>query len=130
MINLTNNPKQIFLIDSLGAFLSSFLLGIIALKFSDTFGLPKATFSFLAALALLFAIYSLTCYCLVKDKWRPFLLSIIIANVCYCFLTIWLVFAHFDSITILGLTYFILELIVIMALIFIEIKTFTNEKQH
>jgi hypothetical protein len=127
MINLSKNPKQIFLIDSLGAFLSSFLLSLIALNFREMFGLSKTVFCFLAASAWFFAIYSLTCYCLVKNQWRIFLLLIIIANICYCFLTIWLVFNHFDSITILGLTYFILELIVIIALVFIEIKIYTTE---
>jgi uncharacterized membrane protein len=120
------NPKQIFLIDSLGAFLSSFLLGLITLKFHNIFGLPKAICCFLAILALLFAIYSLTCHYFIKKKWRRFLLFIIIANMSYCFLTIGLIFNHFDSITTLGLTYFILEVIIIIALVFIEIKIYTN----
>lgn len=119
---LISKPKNIFILDSIGAFLTAFLLGFILIRFQNAFGMPQKTLYFLSALALAFALYSLCCYYFISSKWNNFLSVIVVANILYCCLTTGLIFYHFQTLTILGLTYFILEIIIIVSLIFIEMK--------
>lgn len=128
IIKLTSNPKNIFLLDSIGAFLTAFLLGFILIRFQNAFGIPQKTLYFLSALALTFALYSLCCYYFISSKWNNFLSIIVVANILYCCLTTGLIFYHFQTLTILGLTYFILEIIIIVCLIFIEIKGLKSQR--
>lgn len=128
IIKLTSNPKNIFLLDSIGAFLTAFLLGFILIRFQNAFGMPQKTLYFLSALALAFALYSLCCYYFISSKWNSFLSVIVVANILYCCLTTGLIFYHFQTLTILGLTYFILEIIIIVCLIFIEIKGLKSQR--
>jgi hypothetical protein len=118
--SLTSNPKYIFLIDGLGAMLSAFFLGVILVKFEDSFGMPWAILYALSSVACLFAIYSICCYFFNFSNWQTYLKVIIMANTLYCCLTIGLVFFYYKSLSILGLIYFILELMVLIVLIFIE----------
>jgi len=52
--------------------------------------------------------------------------GIIIANLVYCCLTIVLVFYFYQKLTILGLSYFLLELLMISGLIIIERMAFSK----
>lgn len=125
---LVSKPKNIFILDSIGAFLTAFLLGFILIRFQNAFGMPQKTLYFLSALALAFALYSLCCYYFISSKWKNFLSVIVVANILYCCLTTGLIFYHFQTLTILGLTYFILEIIIIVCLIFIEIKGLKSQR--
>lgn len=117
---LTSNPKNIFLLDSIGAFLTTFLLGFVLIQFQDAFGMPQKTLYLLSAIALLFATYSLCCYLFVSTKWRYYLNIIIIANALYCCLTTGLIIYYFHKLTALGLIYFKLEIVVIVFLVYLE----------
>lgn len=119
---LISKPKNIFLLDSIGAFLTALLLGFVVVKFHDAFGMPQKTLYFLSALALAFALYSLFCYYYVTTKWRSYLYLIMIANILYCCLTTGLIFYYFHELTILGFVYFILEISIIIGLVFLEEK--------
>ncbi|MCV9932516.1 hypothetical protein OIU80_09495 [Flavobacterium sp. LS1R47] len=119
---LASKPKNIFLLDSIGAFITAFLLGFVLAKFQDAFGMPQTILYFLSALALVFAIYSSCCYYYVTTKWRSYLYPIMIANVLYCCLTSGLLIYYFHKLTILGLIYFILEISIIICLVVIERK--------
>lgn len=128
---LTANPKRLFLIDGLGALLTAIFLTTILIKFEHQFGMPKKMLYFLSLLACLYAIYSFCCYFFTVKHWQNYLKGIMIANMLYCFLTIGLVFYYYQKLTILGLTYFILELTVISGLIMIELAVLsisTNSK--
>ncbi len=122
MDNLTSNPKRLFLLDSLGALLTAFLLGVILARFEAHFGMPAKVLYSLSALACVFALYSMVCYFWVRSQWRPFLKAIALANLTYCLLTIGLVVSFYQSLTILGILYFSGELIVIGVLSYIELS--------
>ena len=47
---------------------------------------------------------------------------IAMANLIHCFITIGLVFYFYHKLTILGLTYFLIELIIVFGVIIIELK--------
>jgi hypothetical protein len=122
-VQLELNPKRLFLIDSLGAFLSSFLLGAMLTRFENIFGMPQRTLYFLSFIAFTYVLYSLCCYFFGSRNWQPYLKVIAIANLVYCCLTIALVFLNFSSLTVLGLTYFFAELLIIGGLATVELMT-------
>ena len=124
---ITSNPKKLFLVDSLGAVLTAFFLGVILVRFEDSFGMPKTILYFLSSIACIYAIYSMCCYFILPNIWGPYLMKgIIIANLVYCCLTIVLVFYFYQKLTILGLSYFLLELLIISGLIIIERMAFSK----
>ncbi len=119
---MTLTTKKLFLIDCLGALISAFLLGIVLVKYKLQIRMPVDVLYLLAAIAGVFAIYSSICYFTFKQNGKPFLIAIAIANLLYCFLTIGLVIYFFAELTTLGMIYFIGELIVILTLVYFEVK--------
>lgn len=120
------SAKQLFLIDGLGALLSAFLLGVVLVKFENVFGMPRNTLYILAFLPCLFAIYDLYCYLKIKKNHAPFLKGIAIANLSYCVISIGFAFHHYEQLTTLGWTYFILEIVVVVIIAIIELKAAKN----
>lgn len=123
------NPKQLFFVDGLGAWLTAFLLSVVLSNFESTFGMPLHILIVLALIAGFFAFYSFGCYFFLKHKWKPYLLAIAVANLLYCALTLGLVIRHYEELTFWGLGYFIVELLVLIVLIVFEFRT-TLKKQH
>lgn len=123
---LLSNPKQLFLIDGIGAVLTVSALTCSALFFSPYFGLSSSLLFLLATIALPFMIYSLFCHFLIKENHRKLLLPIIIANIFYCLLTLSLMFLHRADLTVFGFTYFFLEIVIIITLVGFEIRAFKN----
>ena len=130
LIKINHNPKKLFLIDSIGAFLTAILLFVILSYFEPEFGLPKQTLYCLFTLACTFAIYSFACYKNVNKNWNKYLQIISIANFLYCLLTLILIIIYRNRITKLGLIYFIIEVIIIGCLAYIEIKIAKKYQQE
>ena len=129
MLNqLTNNPKQTFLLDSMGALLTATIITIIVVGFPAFFGMPPQILFVLAAIAFIFFMYSFCCYYFMPRNWRPYLTAIMTGNACYSAATIGLVSYFYSSITPLGLLYFIGELIVIAVLLWIEYRTISMNR--
>jgi hypothetical protein len=124
---LTSNPKKIFLIDGLGAFITALFLLAILVRFQELFGMPLTILYFLSAAACIYMMYSICCYFFVFSKWHPYLKAITIANIIYCCVTFTLVIYFFQSLTILGLIYFFLEIIVMSSLIFLELTVLSKK---
>jgi hypothetical protein len=127
--SLTLRPKTIFIVDGFGALVTAFLIFAILRTFNDYIGMPQATLTYLSLIAVIFCLYSTTCFFLLKDNWRPFLRVIIIANLLYCFLTVGLAISYHQSITAIGTTYFLTEIIVVSGLVFVELKTLNASGQ-
>ncbi|MBK8448953.1 MAG: hypothetical protein IPO78_03810 [Saprospiraceae bacterium] len=119
---LARNPKTLFLVDGLGALLTAFFLFVILMPFNKYFGMPLDVLKYLAILAGMFCIYSFACFFFLSDNWHAFLFAISIANLLYCCLTISLVIYYYQRLTILSLTYFLVEVILVSGLIWLEIK--------
>lgn len=119
---ISKNPKNIFLIDGLGAFLTAFFLFVIIAQFEDSFGMPREICIYLSLLAILFCVYSFTCFLIKTKKWKSFLKIIIVANIFYCLVTLFLCFFFYHSLTLLGLTYFFLEILIIGVLVWLEYR--------
>ena len=116
------NPKRLFLLDGLGALLSAFFLGVLLANFEEMFGMPPNVLYRLSLLACVLAVYSLCCSFFAVGKWSLLLRVIAIANLLYCCLTIGCLVVFSRHLTLLGIVYFVLEVMVIGVLITIELK--------
>ena len=118
----TSNSKQLFLVDGFGALVSAFFLGVVLVYFQEAIGMRLNILYFLAILPVFFAMYSFSCYFLLKKNHRTFIRVIAYANLLYCCLTLSLVVFYYESLTSLGLTYFFVEIIIVGIIIGIQFK--------
>lgn len=126
------DAKTLLLADGLGASLTVALLAGVLARFEASFGMPRTVVNYLSLTAATFALYSLGCYFFAVGNWRQYLRAIAIANLTYCCITVGLVFLYYQQLTILGLIYFLLELLVMSILITIELLAVSNriDRQH
>ncbi|MEQ9468226.1 MAG: hypothetical protein RLN88_12485 [Ekhidna sp.] len=118
-----SNFKTLFLIDAIGAMLSAVLLGIVLVQFQPMIGLPVHILRILAGIAALFMIYSFSCFMVNPTNAAVKLRTIAIANLLYCVITLVLMILFFDELTLYGLAYFIIEIMVIVFLAKHEFKS-------
>lgn len=119
----STNPKTLFLIDGFGAMLSAFLLGFVLVKLERFFGIPRSTLYILAFLPCLFAVYDFYCYWFIRKELANFLKIIAFSNLLYCGISIGFLIYHYQTITALGWTYIILEILIVISLVILELKT-------
>jgi hypothetical protein len=119
---LSEKPKTLFLIDSLGAFLTIFFLFVVIRNLNQYFGVPTSVLTYLAVIASLFCVYSATCFLVLEERWVYHVKTIGIANLLYCVLIIGVVINNNSSLTALGRTYFLLEVLVIYGLSYVELR--------
>ena len=127
---LAKTPKKIFIIDAIGAFLTAFLLFAVLRTWNEYIGIPKKTITILSAIALIFCFYTTFCFLINNRNRRFFLKIIIVYNLLYCCLTLGLLIYNFQKMTIIGVTYFGGEIIIISVLIFIELATLKSIEQN
>lgn len=123
---LSLEPQKLFLIDSIGAFTTAFLLFVVSRNFNQYFGISERILTYLSAIAGCFCIYSTTCYFVIKANWAPFIKGICMANLLYCMVTTGLVIFYFHQLTTIGLAYFLGEIAIICGLVYIEINVATE----
>lgn len=123
---LSAHPRQIFLIDAIGALISAFSLGVLLTRFVDFFGMPVQTLAYLAIAAIGFGLFSTFSYLSFPAYWPSLMRTIGSINLAYCAVTLALVIYHSTTLTVWGHTYFILELLIVVPLALIELKTAKN----
>lgn len=116
-------PKTLFLIDGIGATLTAFFLYVVLRTFYLYFGMSPNVLLYLSVIAVVFALYSFTCFRCLPNHWQPYLKAIAYANLIYCLFTAGLVTYYYHHLTILGLAYFCTEILVICTLAFVELRT-------
>lgn len=114
-------PRRLFLIDGLGALLTASLLAFVLVPLERYFGMPVRVLYPLAAVAGLFALYSLLCYARFPANWQLYLRGIAVANLSYCVLTAVLVVYFWQQLTVLGVLYFVGEMGVVSGLVAVEV---------
>ncbi len=115
-------PRTLFLVDSLGALLTAFLLWVVLRSFSSYIGIPKTTLTFLSIIAACFCFYSAACFLFLKKNQAPFIRLIGMANLVYCMITLGLLLHYAALLTAMGLAYFLGEIIIIGSIAYIELK--------
>lgn len=118
----SNNPKQIFLIDSFGACITTLLLFFVLRKYPAVFGVPEAILEVFISLAFFLFLYSFFCFFAAEARIKLFLKLLIGFNLIYCLLTCMLISVHFSQIEWIGIAYFAGEISVILVLVSQELK--------
>lgn len=125
----SGKPKILFLIDGFGALLTASLLFFVLRNFNEYFGMPKKILTYLSAIAACFFIYSICFYLFIKGFRTISIRAIGIANLMYCLLTLGLVISYYSRLTVPGITYFILEIMLVFGLVYIEFKVAAGIEQ-
>lgn len=115
------NPKKLFLVDAIGAFISGILLFTIS-KSNLNLGLADSSLEFLILIAFCLFVYSLTCFLYVRKNIGLFIRTMAFTNFLYCALTIGILLSNSNLLTRIGWTYFSVELIIIGLLIVFELR--------
>jgi len=114
---LTQFPaRTLFLIDGFGAMVSAFMLGFVLMNNQPLIGMPVEVLQILASIPCLFAMFSFAGRFIIKGRVEPYLKWIAIANFMYCLTTAGLVLLFFAELTILGICYFVVEIIIVILL--------------
>lgn len=119
---ITAKPYQIFLMDGVGALVSAAFLLLLLAPLQPYFGLPLNQLYVLGIIAVCLMVFSFSCYYLKPINRSLFLRAIIIANSVYACITGAMLLIHADELTTWGFLYFIGEIMVLVILVYIEIK--------
>ena len=122
--NLKKNPKKVFLMDAWGAIISLFSFWSILYPLEIYFGVPKTVLLKLSIIAICLFIYSFASFKLIKQNHKPFLKIIILLNSLYILFSIGLIFYYFKQLSFLGISYFVIEIAVILGVLFVEVKVY------
>ena len=118
-----NAPKKVFLLDAIGAFFSMFILFLVhEVIHYNFFNLPNTPIVFMYCLAGSYMIFSIISYCVVLNNWKQLLQIVITLNWIYIIIIIGVIFLFKNEITLHGLCYFIVEIVVLLLVITIECK--------
>lgn len=120
------NPKQLFLVDSLGALVSAFMLGVVLVTLEEMIGMPRQVLYMLSLIACFFFVNSLWCFLRSQENWRPRMKLVAVFNLMYCCLTAGLVIYLYQKLTIWGIIYFVVEKIIVVPLAILELKIASN----
>ena len=113
--------KKIFLIDSLGALISAIMLLSIS-QFERYFGISENLAFILIPLPIIFSVFSFLSYKFGKKNWKLLLKIIALANLLYCCLTFYVTLTNLATLKNLGITYFVVEIFIIIILAMFELK--------
>lgn len=119
---LAAKPKKLFLLDFSGALVTFFSLFVILRSFNSYFGMPETVLLYLSAAAGCLCVYSFVCFLFLQSKWAAFIRAVAIANLLYCLLTTVIVILFYQQLTLLGIIYFIGEIIIVSTLAFVELS--------
>jgi hypothetical protein len=125
----SEKQKTLFLVDSIGAFITAFILFVIVRPLNEYFGIPIKELTYLSVIAFVFCIYSATCFLFLKDSFTTFIKFIGIANLMYCTLTIGLMIKYYPLLTIIGTSYFLIEIAIICGLSYLELTVSTRNRE-
>lgn len=118
----SRKPRTLFLVDGLGAALTTFSLFFVLRPYYDFFGMPVNILTYLSVMGLIYCAYSMSCYFLLKNYWAPYLRIIGISNFLYCILTMTFLYSYYNNLTRIGLTYFLAEILIIVLLVYLELR--------
>lgn len=124
---LTDKPRIMLLIDAIGAFTTSLMLGIVLTNHVDLFGMPIDVLQPLSAIAACFALYSFCGY-LFARKYKLYIRIIALANFCYCVISSVVLIKYYTALTSFGLAYFLGEIAILLSLVAIELRIANSVK--
>ena len=123
--DLAEKPKKLFLIDGLGALFTTFFLCVVLRNFYEYVGMPISALTYLSVISACLCVYSMSCFSFVKGNLIPFIRRISIGNLLYCILTMVLILIYYSQLKTIGMIYFVIEVIIIIGLVYIELNVAT-----
>lgn len=129
----SRHPQKLFLLDSIGAFLTACMLIVMLIFFRKYIGIDIEVFTLLISIAVLYSLYSFCCYKIHPEKWQIFLRIIAIANMVYAGGIMVFICLNYNYLALLGILYFSIEAVIIIGLAILELKVvkeFTDIKAH
>ena len=126
MVKQPKSIKSLFLIDAIGATFSTILLGGVLVHFHRWIGMPVRWLYLLAGLAAVCMLYSWVSFTNSHMHQPCFVKLLAKANMGYLTLTLMVVLCHLDVLTQLGVLYFLVEGIILIFLVYKELKTAAN----
>ena len=130
IIQLTGKPRILFLVDSVGALLTTLSLFVVLRTFHELIGMPVSVLTYLSILSAFFCLYSAACFLFLKRYWVPFIWIIGTANLLYCVLTLGLVLVYYSQLSGLGVAYFLGEMMIVCILVYIEFRVAKAKKKR
>ena len=112
--------KTIFLIDALGALLSSTFACIIYFFFQNQTGFTPLVLNVMIFVPAVYFFVSMFSHINAGKKWKTMLKLIIGLNLFYCIITVCFIISFWDVFTAIGKLYLSLELIIILFLVKLE----------
>ncbi len=122
------NPKQLLIIDGLGALVSALTLGFILPQFESLFGIPEKLLHLLAIPPVVFFFIDMYGFISPPAKMKQLLKFIASANLAYCLLSLTLASTHYEKITLWGWGYLLIEVLVVVGLALLEFRVAENSK--
>jgi hypothetical protein len=119
-----SKKRTVFWVDGAGALLTGILLSQVLARFEALFGMPSAVLYPLAFVAGVFSFYSFLCYFFAVNNKINLLAIIMVANLVYVIISLWLVIVYSRQLRVAGLIYFISEAVVVLLVVTVEYKCF------
>ncbi|WP_428225417.1 hypothetical protein [Flavobacterium sp.] len=113
--------QKLLLLDSIGAFFSGISLYVVS-QFESIFGISQQICNQLILFPFLFSLFSISAYLWSKHQWPKYIKTIALANLLYCCLTTAIMLINYGELSFLGISYFIIEIIILSLLAFYELK--------
>jgi hypothetical protein len=116
------NPKYIFVLDGVGALLSLLGLLLLFLFFQKEVGFSTGVFGVLLVAAMLLAAFDFFCYFKIEPPYQRHMLMLAMGNIAYIIFTAVGLFYHAQQVSVFAWSYFLLELVILMALVVLELQ--------
>jgi hypothetical protein len=84
--------------------------------------MPKSTVRIFIFIAIVCSLYSTVLHFTKIKNWKPYLTLIALINISYCLFTGYHIFKNVHALTVLGYSYFVAEIIIILTLSALELK--------
>jgi hypothetical protein len=108
---------NIFLVDSIGALVSALFLGAVLPRIA--IGVSTETLYTLCIFAVIMGMYSGLCFCFRRSSTKLLIVSVVM-NLLYCLYSAFVLIGNLETITNLGIIYFVGEKIIVLALVYVE----------
>ena len=116
------NEQNIFLLDGIGAFVSTLLVGGVLPLLDDWIGMPTPVLQRLAILSFLYCLYDFCCFRWANKQQTIWLCGVICANLLHSILTLAYMLQYASQLKTLGIIYFVIEILIVLVLVFYEGK--------
>lgn len=125
----SKKPNQILLVDGLGAVLTTLLL-LFFVPFLDPNWVELTSFyKILPVISTFLAFNSLLAFFFFKTNWLIYLRFVALANIAYCLFSIFILIFDSNHVSILILTYFSLEILIVLFLVYLELNLISVHKK-